>query len=225
MFKYLLPLSLACALSAAALAAIDLSEFQGSFNGWSQQWHIDEDGKHVTPGQVKLDSSLGYLDSHSLHFDMGNGFGDDGTLWIEKGYTLPATRTSIDLSFRLYNLAQSDVNQFEVKAYIGEANPQVQSDFTLIGLTDRIAGWDAFSFSRTLSSTASQVWVALGIRVAWEGHHDHWIDHVRVVTTQRNFGLFPREPINSPVPEPASVALLAISVIAATRRHARRDSD
>ena len=155
-------------------------DFDGSFQGWDWQW--DE---LYTPGGsdgvVSLSTQRGYNDSSSLKFDMGDGAGDDGTLWIEKAFTVPSNLpTKVSVYFQLFNLRKSDVNQFQVKAYIGQDNPEEQEDFQCIGRTDSAAGWVPFEYNQTIESTTGQVWVALGIRVTWEGHRDYWIDHVQV---------------------------------------------
>lgn len=180
-----------CVLGAALLAPVvaqgavfELSEFQGSFDGWSQQWNNYRPAPHITPGVVSLSDERGYRDGHSLKFDMGNGRGDDGTLWIEKAYDVPAgVTTPVGVSFALFNTRRSDANLFQVKAYIGERDPQVQTDFDWIGLTNLTNGWDnRFTHVKHVTAPSGRAWVALGISVAWESHRDYWIDHVRVST-------------------------------------------
>ena len=117
---------------------------------------------------------------------MGDGFGDDGTLWIEKQFAVSTTMpTHIDLDFQLFNLFQGDFGTFEVKAAISTENPKQQADFTTIGSTDTAEGWVPFCMTKAIiTSPSGQVWVALGIRVSFETHRDYWIDHVIVSTTE-----------------------------------------
>ena len=64
--------------------------------------------------------------------------------------------------------------------------------------SDSGEGWVPFEYDRLITSPTGEVWVALGIRVAWEGHRDYWIDHVAVTTTA--------------IPEPSAMILLLIAV-------------
>jgi hypothetical protein len=175
------------------------SDFQTGFDGWQQQWH--KESTTGTDGVVTHSTERGYLDGVSLKFDMGDGFGDDGTLWIEKQFAVPAgVATPVALSFQLFNQFQSDFNTFELKAAISTNNPNEQADFTTIGSTDSAEGWVPFNYEDTITSPSGQVWVAAGIRVAWETHRDYWIDHV-VVSTMI-------------IPEPASATLFSIGFAA-----------
>jgi hypothetical protein len=182
----------------SALASDDpftfTSDFQTGFDGWQQQWH--KESETGTDGVVTHSTERGYNDGASLKFDMGDGFGDDGTLWIEKQFAVPAgIPTNVSLSFQLFNLGQSDFNNFEVKAAISPNNPNMQADFTTIGSTNTAEGWVPFTHEDSITSTSGQVWVAAGVRVAWEGHRDYWVDQVVVSTLA--------------VPEPATVTLFA----------------
>jgi hypothetical protein len=180
-----------------ALAQTFVSDFETDFDGWQQQWHKEDPGG--SDGVVTHSNARGYNDGTSLQFDMGDGFGDDGTLWIEKQFAVsPTMPTHVDLAFQLFNEFQSDFNTFQVKAAISTENPEQQADFMTIGSTDTAEGWVPFSFDRIVNSPTGQVWVALGIRVAWETHRDYWIDHVVVSTAA--------------VPEPITAVLLLPTV-------------
>ncbi len=195
-------LTIAIALSlggGAAIAGDDqftfTSDFQTGFDGWQQQWH--KESPTGTDGVVAHSTERGYLDGASLKFDMGDGFGDDGTLWIEKQFLIPAgAPTPVSISFQLFNLFQSDFNTFEVKAAISTSNPNEQADFITIGSTDTAEGWVPFSFQDTITSPTGEAWFAAGIRVAWETPRVYWIDYV-VVSTMA-------------IPEPTSFVFLSL---------------
>lgn len=200
----------AVAIAALALAPANaaadtyVSDFATGFDGWQQQWH--NESETGTPGVVTHSMERGYNDGASLKFDMGDGFGDDGTLWIEKMFSIDAgVPTNIALAFQQFSLEQSDFNTFEVKAAISTENPNQQADFTTIGNTDTVAGWAPFEYDRLITSATGEVWVALGIRVAWETHRDYWIDHVVVTTTA--------------IPEPSTLTLIALAATTLLGRH------
>jgi hypothetical protein len=193
-------------LSITALAFVQnayadtyIFDFAAGFDGWQQQWH-ESNTPGGSDGVVTHFPFLGYLDSASLRFDMGNGLGDDGTLWIEKQFAVPAsTPLAVDLGFQLYNPVQSNLNTFEVKAVIDTENPDVQDDFVLIGQTNSAMGWVPFEYHQAVNSPTGQVWVGLGIRVSWEGPREYWIDHVSVSIPA--------------VPEPSLAGMLSIGLI------------
>ena len=169
-------------IATVACADTFVFDFATSFDGWQQQWHKDSPPPG-TDGVVSHSTERGYLDGASLKFDMGDGHGDDGTLWIEKTFAVSTVRpTRVAVEFQLFNLFESIVS-FEVKATIRPDNPDKQADFKTIGVTDTAVGWVPFVFEETLSSPTGQAWVALGVRVAWETHRDYWIDHVVVSTS------------------------------------------
>ncbi len=66
----------------SAWADTTVSDFSTGFDGWNSQWH--KTSPSGTDGLVTFSSAHGYLDTASLKFDMGDGHGDDGTLWIER---------------------------------------------------------------------------------------------------------------------------------------------
>lgn len=181
----------------ASLAASATFDFAASLEGWQPQWH--KESSTGTDGMVSLDASLGFDDSASLLFDMGDGGGDDGTLWIERALPAPGTEPiSVRIDFQLFSDAQSDFNQFQVKAFVGGDDPDVQADFTTIGSTNRVPGWADYHFESLASPVNGQVWTAVGIRVAWETPREYWIDKVSV----------------NIVPEPTSIVLLGSAAVA-----------
>lgn len=178
----------------SAPAEIFVFDFETGFDGWQQQWHEDMP-PGGSDGVVTHSTERGFNDGASLKFDMGDGVGDDGTLWIEKQFAVsPTLPTHIAVTFQLFNENQGDVNTFEVKTAIGVKNPEQQADFTTIGVTDTALGWVPFEFGQTIAPSLDPAWVALGIRVSYEGHRDYWIDHVVVSTNV--------------VPEPSNIALV-----------------
>jgi hypothetical protein len=169
-------------MSTVACGDTFVFDFETSFDGWQQQWHKDSPPPG-TDGVVSHSTERGYLDGASLKFDMGDGHGDDGTLWIEMPFAVSTELlTRVAVEFQLFNSFKGIPN-FEVKATIRPDNPNEQADFKTIGVTDTAEGWVPFAFEETIINPAGQAWVALGVRVAWETHRDYWIDHVVVSTT------------------------------------------
>jgi hypothetical protein len=190
---------------ACCTAPAQTFDFTTGFDGWQQQWH--NESETGTDGVVTHSTERGFNDGASLKFDMGDGFGDDGTLWIERQFSIDSNvPTNVAVSFQLFNEFQSDFNAFQVKAAITTDNPEAQADFTTIGSTDTAEGWVPFTYDANITSPTGNVWVSVGIRVAFETHRDHWVDHVTVATNA--------------IPEPslAVVALGVLSVLTLIRR-------
>ena len=202
-------LFLVCASAPAAVAGTITYNFTDSLEGWETGWH--KDSTTGTTGTVSWSAERGSGDGGpgSLKFDMGDGFGDDGTLWIARRFPAPAGVTApMTVSFDLYSEEESFVNNFQVKATIRPDKPDRQNDFVTIGETNTAAGWVPYSYTRTLTSQTGSVWVAVGIRVAWESHRDYWIDGVSVTGVA--------------VPEPAGCTiLLMLAGLAANSRRSR----
>jgi hypothetical protein len=138
---------------------------------------------------VALDPTRGFDDGASLLFDMGDGFGDDGTLWIERAFAAPGSAPVIvRIDFQLFSESQSDFNQFEVKAFAGPDDPDVQADFTTLGPTELVAGWSDYHYETTVQPSGGQVWAALGVRVAWETPRQYGIDKVTATVTPEPAG-------------------------------------
>ncbi len=173
-------------------------DFADSFDSWQQKWDIES--PTGTPGLISHSTARGYLDNASLLFDLGDGLGDDGTLWIDKQFLVAAGAPSrVAVSFQLFNTAQSDFNQFQVQAAILSHEPLQQADFTNIGRTETTEGWTTFSYAQDITPPSGNIWVGVGIRVAWETHREYWIDRV-VVTT-------------SPVPEPSATTQMFATLV------------
>ena len=184
----------------AAFGDTFVFDFDNSFEGWEWQWDIWEDADYIVPGEVTLSDVHGYNDDVSLKFDMGNGAGDNGTLWIEKAFTISAnTPTEVSVSFQLWNDFYNPVNRFIVTGCISDLNPEVQDDFTFIGETNTAYGWVQHGYQQTVTSSSGQVWVGVGIGVAWEGPFTYWIDSVEV---------------SGVLPEPATLSILTFGGLA-----------
>jgi hypothetical protein len=191
-YKQLPLILIAALLPIISHAAGQTFDFDSSFEGWQQQWAAPLAGGPGSLGIVTLDSTKGFSDSSSLKFDMGNGLGDDGTLWIER--TFSATNgvpIEVSVDFELFSLQQSDFNTFTVVAYVGNTDPNAEVDFSIVGSTDTAAGWVQYNHSAKVTPVTNQVWVAVGISIVWETHRDYWIDHVSVAGVPEPVGETP----------------------------------
>jgi hypothetical protein len=58
--------------------------------------------------------------------------------------------------------------------------PVEEAEFTHKEPADKAKGWRRYQFTMPVASTAGELWVALGISVAWETVLEYFIDDVRV---------------------------------------------
>ncbi|MDP3093781.1 MAG: BsuPI-related putative proteinase inhibitor [bacterium] len=133
------------------------------------EWSIERSTEQAQHGNYSLESFL-------------NGINDDGTIWMEKTFPVPQNSTvTIDLSFQLWSEAATPVTQWPVVAYIGTADPELESDFTIVGYTNTVAGWQAYSHSRNINTgSSSRIWVAFGFGATWEVSRTYFMDSVTV---------------------------------------------
>ena len=62
--------------------------------------------------------------------------------------------------------------------YIGSADPEVEEDFTRLGL---VGGWQVYNANRTLSTGSNtRLWIAVGLTVTWETEVYHYLDAITV---------------------------------------------
>ncbi len=184
--------ALPCALllgTLSAQAAIVYSyqeSFESSFGGWTPDhyiscepscrflWSITRSQDRASDGRTSL---KGFL----------NGSHDDGTIWVERPFTLSQLRPGtykVTVSFSLWSSAKADVNTWPVVAYIGANNPEREADFPIIGRTQAAAGWTRYSLTRSVTvSPTTPLWIAFGFGATWETSRTHFLDAVSVTVS------------------------------------------
>lgn len=118
---------------------------------------------------------------HSLKITM-DGQSDDGTAWIVRSFPVqPNTTYHVDLDFYVGLLNGSVFNTWSIVAYARTKRPALEADFTRIGDTGAGLGWVPFSYSTDIDAgDASEVWLAVGIRVNWETWRTFYLDNITV---------------------------------------------
>ncbi len=111
----------------------------------------------------------------SLHLSM-DARNDDGSVFLKRRIPIqPGTGPTINLSFWMNSPGSSQTLLW----FIGDYEPEVESDFTADGPTS--PGWNKYSFQRTLPGTsdASEAWVAFGATIGFEGPpYDGFVDDI-----------------------------------------------
>jgi len=85
------------------------------------------------------------------------------------------------LEYEFYSEQESFNVIADACAYAGISNPEVETDFTILGQANKVAGWKRYTHKTTLQTGSSEeVWVAVGITVRWETEMNYNIDDVKV---------------------------------------------
>jgi hypothetical protein len=90
----------------------------------------------------------------------------------------------IEISFEFYSEQESFNVIARVCAYAGVSNPEVEDDFGILGPANEVAGWKKYTYAPTVhTGFEGEVWVAVGITVAWETEMTYNIDDLRVTVS------------------------------------------
>jgi hypothetical protein len=146
-----------------------LSGWQVGYEGYGT-WAMSRSTEQAYNGRYSIGC---YLD----------GTAGPGTAWLAHQYAAPIdTLMDATLTFRLWSSTRSDVNQWEVLAYVGTRPPAGRADFQVIGYTNGVAGWQEFTFQRLqlTGQWPASVWVAYGISSTWEYAQEYYMDYVTV---------------------------------------------
>jgi hypothetical protein len=196
--------TLALIAPAAATATTITESFETGLGAWATD-------SYLAPGAVNpLDPTWTRTTARAIDgewsLDIGaSGLNDDGSVWIERPIDLPAGTWNIVLSFFLWSPVQSDLNNWEVLAHLNTFDPETEDDFTVLGETNRDAGWIYYELDRTLTLDApATVYAALGLNVTWETDRVYGFDDVRLTVV--------------PAPGLAALGVVASGLIARRRR-------
>lgn len=131
---------------------------------------------NITHGQDLTNPSNGLI---RFYID---GSQDDGTIWIEQQVSLtPNKEYDGTLQFRFYSETESFNQIAAVVGYIGNSNPETETELSVLGAANEVEGWKTYEFN-TVFSTDSEgnAWVACGISVRWETEMIYLIDDVSI---------------------------------------------
>ncbi len=157
--------------------------FEQDFGGWIEDTDVPLDPNN--PGHVAWNvsrvTSLAHSGQYSVELYV-DGRQDDGTVWIEKKISAKNnSQIQVKASFEFYSGQESFNVIASVCAYAGVSNPEVETDFTVLGQANEVAGWKRYTHETTLyTGSSGEVWVAVGITVRWETEMTYNVDNVKV---------------------------------------------
>jgi hypothetical protein len=109
-----------------------------------------------------------------------DGSQDDGTIWLQRKIALSGNGGSVNVSFWLFSEQESFNTLAVAVAYVGNTAPSSEADFAVVGAANQVSGWKEYTYSGSVNSGSSEVWVAVGISVRWETSMTFWMDDVKI---------------------------------------------
>jgi hypothetical protein len=163
---------------------IQNQSFEEGFGDWTSDADVPLDPNNQgqpVEWHISLASNPSHSGLNSLELFI-DGSQDDGTIWIEKEIDVPKNSPiHVTLSFWFYSAQKSDAAIAVVCAYTNVANPEAETDFTVLGPANEIAGWKEYAVIANLyTGSNDRLWVALGISVRWETPMTYYIDDIKI---------------------------------------------
>lgn len=182
-------------LSVVLTGCIKKSEIllKESFEGEVFEWSIGKDLPIDPNTQLPVNASAWITDSRARTGNMSlvlqiDGRQDDGTIWIQRSINLTDMKDGkIRIAFYVFNEETSFNVIAKVVAFIGVIAPSNESDFVELGNANRESGWIEFYLEKQFQfeKTHSELWVAIGITVAWETMLKYEVDDITVTAEYR----------------------------------------
>ena len=156
-----------------------VESFETGWGGWVPDADVPGVPWHITRSTVRA-----YQGIWSLEYYL-SGIYDQGTIWVERSIPAnPFTASQVHIDFWVYSRVKSNTNNWAVVAYAGAANPELATDFTIVGQTDIGVGWFNYHLDKTVTTSGTSViWVAFGYSVRWETIRTDYFDYVTVTRT------------------------------------------
>lgn len=156
--------------------------FEIGWEGWQKGSDVPQDPNTNRPVEwaIELSTAQAKEGYGSARFFL-DGRQDDGTIWLAKPLSVPKGRPLVvSVSFYLWSPEQSFNLRANVVVYAGTLLPTEEAEFTHTEPADKTKGWRRYQFTMPVASTEGELWVALGISVAWETLLEYFVDDVRV---------------------------------------------
>lgn len=156
--------------------------FEIGWEGWQKGSDVPQDPNTNRPVEwaIELSTAQAKEGYGSARFFL-DGRQDDGTIWLAQVLTVPKARPLVvNISFYLWSPEQSFNVRANVVVYAGTLLPTEEAEFTQKEPADKTKGWRRYQFTIPVLSTEGELWVAVGISVAWETLLEYFIDDLRV---------------------------------------------
>jgi hypothetical protein len=159
---------------------------EGGFEGGMGKWQVGTDlpidpntGEEVqASATISNERSRGGAISLNMTID---GRQDDGTIWIQMPLSVGRIgKVDLEVNFWIHSEWESFNLIAHVVGFMGDNEPVGESSFLRLGSANPARGWNQFGLSGDVETLDGEVWVAMGISVAWETWMTYFIDDVLV---------------------------------------------
>jgi hypothetical protein len=152
--------------------------FETGWGDWVQDIFINDPPYF----NIQISSLYAYDGAMSVQIGIHGLPGQLLTGWVERIVPVPpSTPLTVGVTFQLYSEVPADTPR-QVLAYIGNADPESYSDFTLVGMSEQVSGgWFEYSHSNSfVTSPSGQIYVAAGWHNDITGIKYYWIDWIDI---------------------------------------------
>ena len=162
-------------------------DFETSLDGWIGDADnlVGENDSIAVDWNVTRIKENPYKGNYSICLKI-DGFHDDGAVWIEKSFFVENDNHRykfVKVSFYFFSDNTGMNSRALIFASINTTNPSIEEDFddkiTMITSDSYLDGWYKLSVSAKILPQ-DQIWIAIGIKVAWETLLEFYIDNVSV---------------------------------------------
>jgi hypothetical protein len=162
-------------------------DFETALDGWigDADYLVGENDSIALDWNVTRKTENPNKGSYSICLEI-DGTQDDGAVWIERVFLVSPDDVNtkhVKVSFYIYSDNFGMNTRALIFASVNSTNPSKEEDFdhriTTITSDSYLDGWYKFSIT-TKILPVDQIWVAIGIKVAWETFLEFYIDDVSV---------------------------------------------
>jgi hypothetical protein len=158
--------------------------FEGGLDLWTKDAHVPpsvEDPSVPVPWSIDLAGQPVYEGVASACFTL-DGRQDDGAIWLERTVMVAAdSNWTVHVSGAYWSPHESFNTFAEVALYAGATSPEVESDFDVSGILNKVDGWKTYAgVFEVTTGPDGLVHIALGVNVVWETWITYFLDDVRV---------------------------------------------
>ena len=157
--------------------------FEQGMDDWEVGMDLPIDPETDMPVQasVAISSERARNGDASMNLTI-DGRQDDGTIWIMRSIAVSSNGAiNLKISLFVYSESESFNTIAQVVAYIGDDQPVNESSFERLGPANPAEGWNEFVLEKKLDSDG-EIWIAVGISVAWETWMTYFIDDLKVAS-------------------------------------------
>ncbi|NYT12618.1 MAG: hypothetical protein GKC03_08765 [Methanomassiliicoccales archaeon] len=157
--------------------------FEQGMGDWAVGMDLPIDPETDIPVQasVAISSERARSGEASINITI-DGRQDDGIVWVMRSITVPSDGAiDLKISFFVYSESESFNTIAHVVAYIGDDQPVNENSFEKLGPANPAEGWNEFHLENKLDSDG-EIWIAVGISVAWETWMTYFIDDISVAS-------------------------------------------